>query len=190
MKETQFLRVSVNELIPYAKNARTHTNEQIDKVAKSIEEFGFLNPVIISEGNEIIAGHCRVLAAKKLGLEEVPCIKEDFLTEAQKRAYILADNKLALDAGWDEELLASELAELDELGFDLELSGFALDELEELLAVPADDQPTGQSQDSQDIQVVRNTSEELDLNNYSADKFHHTCPRCGFTFNDKRGDGM
>ena len=131
-----------------------------------------------------------MLAAKKLGLEEVPCIKEDFLTEAQKRAYILADNRLALDAGWDEELLASELAELSDLGVDLELSGFNLDELDELLDLHITyEESTGQPEETRhEMQVVRNTSEELDLNNYSGEQFDHTCPRCGFAFNDKRGD--
>lgn len=133
MKQTEFLRLPVEDLIPYARNARTHTEEQIQKVADSIEEFGFLNPVIISEDNGILAGHCRVMAAQKLGMKDVPCIKEDFLTEAQKRAYIIADNKLALDAGWDEELLAFELSELKDLGVDLELTGFDLEEISHFL---------------------------------------------------------
>ena len=130
---------NVKDLVPYARNARTHSAEQIERVAKSIKEFGFLNPVIISDDNGILAGHCRVLAAQKLGLEKVPCVLENHLTEAQKRAYILADNKLALDAGWDEELLCLEFEELRG-AIDLELTGFSLDEINEILGDdPAND---------------------------------------------------
>lgn len=132
-RETSFEWVSLETLIPYARNARTHTPEQIDKVASSIKEFGFLNPVIISQDDGILAGHCRVMAAKKLGLKTVPCVRETFLTDAQKRAYILADNRLALDAGWDEELLRVELGELQDLDFNLDVMGFSEEELDALL---------------------------------------------------------
>lgn len=123
----------VKDLIPYARNARTHSEEQIERVARSIKEFGFLNPIIISSDNGILAGHCRVLAAQKLGLEKIPCVLETHLTDAQKRAYILADNKLALDAGWDEELLRLEFEELRGVAIDLELTGFSLDEINDIL---------------------------------------------------------
>ncbi|MHB8914940.1 MAG: site-specific DNA-methyltransferase [Thiobacillus sp.] len=122
----------INELIPYAKNSRTHSPEQILQIAGSIKEFGFTNPVLIDESGGIIAGHGRVLAASRLNLLQVPTITLSHLTETQKRAYIIADNKLALNAGWDEEVLALELEELKLDGFDLELTGFTLDEIEEL----------------------------------------------------------
>ena len=130
-KETKFELRNVEDLIPYARNARTHSPEQIQRIAGSIKEFGFLNPVVISNDGGILAGHGRVMAAQKLGLKEVPCVIESHLTEAQKRAYILADNRLALDAGWDEEMLKVELTDLrDEFNFDLDLIGFNQEELE------------------------------------------------------------
>lgn len=124
--------VSVDSLIPYARNSRTHSDEQVAQIAASIKEFGFTNPVLIDGEGGIIAGHGRVMAARKLGIGEVPCITLDYLTDAQKRAYIIADNKLALNAGWDDEMLRIELAELGEADFDLELTGFSLDEIEAL----------------------------------------------------------
>lgn len=127
-------RIAVDALVPYARNSRTHSPEQIAQVAASIREFGFTNPVLIDGEGGIIAGHARVMAARSLGLSEVPCIRIGHLSEAQKRAYVIADNKLALNAGWDDELLAVELRELDDLGFDLALTGFDSNELDELLA--------------------------------------------------------
>jgi hypothetical protein len=126
--------VKVSLLVPYARNSRTHSPQQIDKIAASIREFGFLNPIIIDGDNGIVAGHGRVLAAQKLGLAELPCIEAAHLTEAQRRAYVIADNRLALDAGWDNEMLKVELQDLDGLSFDLELTGFELDELSDLFA--------------------------------------------------------
>ena len=108
------------ELTPYARNARTHSPEQINQIAASIQEFGFTNPILIDATNEIIAGHGRVMAAQKLGIETLPCIRLSHLSETQKRAYIIADNKIALNSGWDEALLAQELEDLDALGFDME----------------------------------------------------------------------
>ena len=128
----------VEDLIPYARNARTHSDEQVARIASSIKEFGWTNPIIIDGENGIVAGHGRTLAARKLGLEEVPCIELKNLTETQKRAYILADNRLALDAGWDNEMLALELGDLKDAGVDLELTGFSDEELDELLATPTD----------------------------------------------------
>lgn len=124
--------VSVDKLIPYVRNSRTHSAEQVAQIAASIKEFGFTNPILIDGEGGIIAGHGRVMAARKLNIGEVPCITLDHLTDAQKRAYIIADNKLALNAGWDDEMLRIEFAELEELGFDLELTGFSLDEIDEL----------------------------------------------------------
>lgn len=130
--------ISVKTLVPYARNSRTHSQQQVDKIAASIREFGFLNPIIIDGENGIVAGHGRVLAAQKLGLKDLPCIEAAHLTEAQKRAYVIADNRLALDAGWDNELLKVELQDLDAQGFDLTLTGFNLDEIGALLEEPTE----------------------------------------------------
>ena len=119
----------VDKLIPYARNARTHSPEQVDKIAASIIEFGFTNPILVDGNHGIIAGHGRLLAARKLELKEVPVIQLAHLTDTQKRAYIIADNRLALDAGWDRELLASELEELQADDFDLSLMGFSEQDL-------------------------------------------------------------
>src|SRR6202451_3778766 len=114
----------IEKLIPFARNPRTHSEAQIAQIATSIAEFGFNNPILVDSKAGIIAGHGRLLAARKLGLTEVPVIVLDHLTEAQKRAYIIADNQLALNAGWDEDLLRAELAALREENFDLSLLGF------------------------------------------------------------------
>lgn len=123
----------VADLIPYAKNSRTHSDAQVAQVAASIKEFGWTNPILIDGDNGIIAGHGRLMAARKLGMKEVPCIELDGMTENQKKAYIIADNKLALNSGWDVELLGLELGALQEDGFDLDLIGFDADELAKLL---------------------------------------------------------
>lgn len=114
----------VSELIPYANNARIHSEQQVKQIAASIQEFGFINPVIIDKSNGIIAGHGRVMAAELLGIEEVPCVIVEGLTEAQKKAYILADNQLALNASWDYEMLKIEVERIQELDFDVEVIGF------------------------------------------------------------------
>ena len=131
-KTTQYYLADVKNLIPYARNARTHSEEQVAQIAASIKEFGFLSPIIISKDNTILCGHGRFYAAQKLGLQKVPCIKEEYLTETQRRAYILADNKLSLNAGWDNEMLAVELSELQNMDFDLGLTGFDEKELASL----------------------------------------------------------
>lgn len=125
--------ISIDALIPYARNSRTHSDAQVAQIAASIKEFGFTNPVLIDEDGGIIAGHGRTLAARKLGLDEVPCLRLSYLSEAQKKAYVIADNKLALNAGWDDEMLKVELSELKDLEFDLSLIGFDADELANLL---------------------------------------------------------
>ena len=135
-KKTTLKTVPTGVLIPYARNSRTHSEAQVSKIAASIREFGFLNPIIVDGDNGIIAGHGRVMAAQKLGLAEVPVIEAAHLTEAQKRAYVIADNRLALDAGWDDAMLKIELQDLDLGGFDLTLTGFDLGELTDLLADP------------------------------------------------------
>jgi DNA modification methylase len=126
----------VSQLVPYARNSRTHSAAQVDKIAASIREFGFLNPIIVDGQSGIIAGHGRVMAAQKLGLTDLPVIEAAHLSEAQKRAYVIADNRLALDAGWDNEMLKIELQDLDAQGFDLALTGFDLSEIGDLLAEP------------------------------------------------------
>ncbi|MFP1720143.1 site-specific DNA-methyltransferase [Gardnerella sp. Marseille-Q9185] len=123
-KEMQYYLADVSELIPYVRNARTHSEVQVAQIAASIREFGFLSPILVAEDNTILAGHGRLAAALKLGLKKVPCVKENHLTETQKRAYIIADNKLSLNAGWDSELLAVELSELEGADFNLDLLGF------------------------------------------------------------------
>src|ERR1700676_4583210 len=125
---------TIDKLIPYAKNPRTHSEAQIAQIAASIAEFGFNNPILVDTNNGIIAGHGRLLAAQNLGLIEVPVIVLDHLSETQKRAYIIADNQLALNAGWDEELLRIELAAVQEDDFNVSLIGFEDEELARLLA--------------------------------------------------------
>jgi len=125
--------IALETLIPYARNSRTHSDAQVAQIAASIREFGFTNPILIDAEGGIIAGHGRTMAARKLGLDEVPCIRLTNLTDAQKKAYIIADNKLALNAGWDDEMLKVELTELKDLDFDLSLIGFDADELANLL---------------------------------------------------------
>ncbi len=124
----------VETLIPYARNPRTHSDAQVAKIAASIVEYGWTNPVLVDGDNGVIAGHGRLAAARKLGLDEVPVIELGHLSPAQKRAYVISDNRLALDAGWDEELLALEIAELSEAGYDLALTGFDDAEIQGLLA--------------------------------------------------------
>ena len=124
---------AVVDLIPYARNARTHSDAQVAQIAGSIREFGFTNPVLVDGDNGIVAGHGRVLAARKLALTEVPCIELAHLSDTQRRAYIIADNKLALNAGWDEQLLTLELGELKMAGFNLSATGFGELELNALL---------------------------------------------------------
>ena len=130
--------VSIDKLIPYVNNARTHSKEQINKLRSSLREFGFINPVIIGRDYGIIAGHGRVMAAREEGISEVPCVFVDHLTEAQKKAYIIADNRMALDAGWDEELLKVEIEALQAEAFDISLTGFGDDELSDLFGKDKD----------------------------------------------------
>ena len=138
-------QIPLGLLVPYARNARTHSEEQVAQIAQSIQEFGFCNPVLIDAANGIIAGHGRVLAAQRLKLESVPCIRLGHLTDAQKRAYVLADNRIALSSGWDEEMLANELSDLHAEEFDMALLGFDADELAKLLEMELKDtEPAGE----------------------------------------------
>lgn len=132
---TEMQLISVEKLVPYVNNARTHSAEQILKLRSSLREFGFVNPIIIDREFNVIAGHGRLMAAKEEGITEVPCVFADFLTDAQKKAYILADNRMAMDAGWDEELLKIEMEELQNLGYDLGFTGFDEKELADLFGV-------------------------------------------------------
>lgn len=138
MEKLQVVYRKVNDLIPYARNARTHSEEQVTRLASSIKEFGFTNPILLDGENGVIAGHGRLLASKKLGLKEVPCIELAGLTKTQKQAYILADNKLALDAGLDDELVKIELDDLKEKNFDIGSLGLdsIVSEISDSLDVP------------------------------------------------------
>ena len=134
MEKASIEYVSLETLIPYANNARKHSGEQVAQIAASIREFGFNNPVLVGADNGIIAGHGRVMAARKLGLEAVPCLRLDHLTETQRKAYILADNRLAeLGGGWDEEMLKLEMEQLQELKFNINFTGFNESEVDALL---------------------------------------------------------
>lgn len=157
--------IKLDKLIPYARNSRTHSDQQVAQVAASIREFGFTNPVLIDSEDGIIAGHGRVMAARKLGLAEVPCIRLGHLTETQKRAYIIADNKLALNSGWDEEMLGLELADLREADFDLDLIGFDAGGIEAAL------NPVESIQsDSDDSDKIQDVKEPIE------------CPHCHMHF--------
>ncbi len=162
-------RRSVESLIPYARNARTHSDAQVAQIAASITEWGWTTPVLVDEGDQIIAGHGRIMAARKLGIEEVPVMVARGWSEAQRRAYVLADNKLALNSDWDEELLKVELQEVEDLGFNLESIGFGVGELSALF-----DEPTGKD-------GSETSSKELDPDAYALD---HKCPKCGFEFDE------
>ena len=129
MSDIQIEMLSVEALIPYVNNARTHSDAQVANIAASIKEFGFADPVEVDEDNMLLAGHGRVMAARKLGLKEVPAVRHSGLSEAQKKAYILANNKLALDSEWDLELLNLEIEELQNLDFDLNIAGFSSDDI-------------------------------------------------------------
>lgn len=151
-QKTQIEYVNVDDLKAYERNARTHSDEQIKQVAESIKEFGFTNPVLIDENNEIIAGHGRTMAAKSIGMKEVPAIRLNGLTAAQKKALRIADNQLALNAGWDEELLRIELGELQELDFNLDVMGFSDEELDLLLdGTGSIDDDESHGQDAEEI---------------------------------------
>jgi len=162
MKITQ---KKVTELIPYVNNSRTHSDEQVAQIAASIKEFGWTNPILVDGSNGIIAGHGRLLAARKLGFKEVPTIELADLTDTQRKAYIIADNKLALNAGWDNEILKLELYVLDEADYSLDMTGFSTDELTEVMF--------GKLIDPESPDEFKEV-DETDMG--------HKCPRCGFEF--------
>jgi len=141
---------NIDELIPYVMNSRTHSEEQIYQISASIREFGFLNPIIVDSDGGVIAGHGRILAAKKLGLPELPCVDASHLSKEQKRAYIIADNKLALNAGWDDEILRSEIQALQDDGLNLDLTGFSEDEISSLFGEHDNDKGSEETKDITD----------------------------------------
>jgi ParB-like chromosome segregation protein Spo0J len=161
-------KLPTEKLIPYARNAKKHDAAQVSKLAGSIREFGFNNPVLIDKDNGIIAGHGRVMAAQQLGLAEVPCIRLGHLTDNQRKAYILADNRLAeIGGGWDQEMLGLELAELREADFNLDLAGFNDDEIEAALNPPETNPPDDFLEVGEDINT------------------NYCCPKCGYEWSGK-----
>lgn len=167
---------NIDDLIPYVNNSRTHSDEQVTQIASSIKEFGFTNPILIDEQGGVIAGHGRIMACKKLGLEQVPTITLVGLSDAQKKAYVIADNKLALNADWDFDLLRVEIEQLQELDFDISLTGFDIDELDKLLDVQLDEEFSVDSQYTDKIATpiydIKGEKPELqDL--YNKDKYEN-----------------
>ena len=142
-------QISIDDLKPWARNARTHSRKQIRQIADSIREFGFTNPVLIDKDNTILAGHGRVAAARLIGMTSVPCVRLEHMTKEQRRAYVLADNKLALNAGWDEQLLAEELQSLlaDDSTFDVGITGFSIAEVDSLIEGLSVEEPGDPSDD-------------------------------------------
>jgi ParB-like chromosome segregation protein Spo0J len=153
----------LKSLVPFARNPRMHSDEQVAQIAASIKEFGFTNPILLDGDNGIVAGHGRLAAAKLLGLEKVPCIDLSHLSDEQKRAYIIADNKLALNAGWNEDLLRLELTDLKEMGANLQLIGFDTMELADIMLGKDVEFKEYDESAADDVQMV-------------------TCPKCGNSF--------
>lgn len=164
----------VDRLVPHERNARTHSPEQIRQIAASIQEFGFTNPILVDGKDGIIAGHGRLAAARDIGMTEVPVIVLDHLSPAQRRAYVIADNQLALNAGWDTELLQMEVAALNLEDFDLSLLGFDSDRIAELLDPEGIDREEPAAKE-------RTGAKEYSEEDFS--EFDHKCPRCNFEFN-------
>lgn len=136
ISELKIIQLDINSLIPYTRNSKEHPEEQIEQIASSIKEFGFTNPVLVDGRGEIIAGHGRVVAAKRLGLKTIPTISLEYLTPEQKKAYVIADNKLAENSIWDMTSLAADMKDLAECGYDLELTGFDLIEIQKIIDMP------------------------------------------------------
>jgi len=152
--DKELVELGIATLRPYAGNARTHSKKQVRQIAKSIERFGFTNPVLVSDDGEIIAGHGRVEAARLLGMKTVPTLALSHLSDAERRAYVLADNKLALNAGWDKEILAIELQGLIDLDFDVELTGFSLAEIDLVLDEAGKADPAGSDAPEDVVPVI------------------------------------
>lgn len=160
--------IDIDKLIPYINNARTHSKEQIKQIQASLREFGFINPILIDDDYNIIAGHGRVLAAEAEGIKKIPCILVKHLSEAQKKAYVIADNKLALNAGWDMDLLKIEIQELEELDFDIKLTGFMAEEFDGCEPINLDDNLGDDKEEGQTYHCPKGQT------------YH--CPKCGFEF--------
>ncbi|RKM32986.1 DNA methylase [Moraxella catarrhalis] len=163
----QIVYKSVDQLIPYVSNSRTHSDDQITQIASSIKEFGFTNPVLIDENDGVIAGHGRIMAAKKLGLDEVPTITLAGLSDTQRKAYVIADNKLALNADWDFTLLKTEIEAIQALDFNLDLLGFDHQELMDVLQ----------------LEPIENATKE-DFDEVEPFELGCKCPRCGYEFDE------
>ena len=161
-KELEIIYKNTSDLIPYINNSRIHSDGQINQIAASIREFGFANPILVDKDNNVIAGHCRVKAAQKLGINLVPTIVLENLTDLQRKAYVIADNKLALNADWDNDLLSLELSQLQSNGFDVSLTGF--DDIANDF-MPASEDEQGKLDELSPIYV--------------------TCPKCGHEFNSR-----
>ena len=163
----QIETIAVDRLIPYARNSRTHSDAQVAQIAASIKEFGFTNPVLIDGEGGIIAGHGRVMGARAIGLAEVPCIRLAHLTESQRRAYVIADNQIALNAGWDDAMLALEMRDLMAEGYDVGLTGFELGDIDdilretEILGMPA--LPSGEKSQFQQVTFTLHDSQSDEL---------------------------
>lgn len=177
----QLLMVPIDELVPYANNARVHTKAQIAQIRASLREFGFVAPVLIDFDNNIIAGHGRVEAARAEGMTEVPCVLVSNLTEAQRKAYILADNRLSETGSWDPQLLKLEIEGLEALSFDTGLTGFDMAAVENL-QFGKTERPV--KVDAHTRGAPGDRSREIDLEEFSDERFRHKCPQCGFLFND------
>ena len=162
-KNRQVKLISIDSIKAYRKNARTHSEAQIGQIMASLREFGWTNPVLISSKMVLIAGHARLEAARRLGMKEVPCITLDGLTDAQRRAYVIADNKLALNAGWNEDLLREELLELKSMDFDMDLLGFDPEEMADITLGRDVNQPEYDESAADDVEMI-------------------TCPECGKSF--------
>lgn len=172
-KPSDIEHVTTSSLTPYARNSRTHSQQQVKQIAASIREFGFINPIIIDKQGTIIAGHGRLLAAEHLQMDTVPCVRIEHMTDTQRRAYVIADNKLALNAGWDEELLKIELDDLHLADFDLSVVGFDADELSTVMGYD-------------DPNFAPGSADEQGKLDELAPKYV-TCPNCKTSF-DTRGN--
>jgi ParB-like chromosome segregation protein Spo0J len=170
MAELKIEYLLATDLVPYENNSRTHSQQQVDQIKRSMNEFGFTNPILLDENNGIIAGHGRLQAAQELGTKLVPTITLKGLTKAQRKAYVIADNQLALNAGWDSSILAQELSELEKLNFDLDLIGFDNSEISGLMFENKEHYPDS-------------SAKEIDPDDYN---MGHQCPKCGFEFDDNK----
>ena len=170
MSELKIEYLLATDLVPYENNSRIHSQQQVDQIKRSMTEFGFTNPILLDEHNGIIAGHGRLQAAQELGINLVPTILLKGLTETQRKAYVIADNQLALNAGWDSSILAQELSELEKLNFDLDLIGFDNSEISGLMFEDKEHYPDS-------------SAKEIDPDDYN---MGHQCPKCGFEFDDNK----